>query len=49
MKKLLCVLLSMPLVAMDNYASGIAAVCQDGADPYEAFSACLAEISAQGE
>ncbi len=42
-------LLYMPIIAMDDYGDGIAAVCQDGADPYEAFNACQAVIDSQGE
>ena len=40
-------LLSMPIIAMDNYGDGIAAICTLGADPYEAFEACQAAIDAQ--
>lgn len=33
-------LLYMPINYMEQYGDGIAAICSEGADPYEAFAAC---------
>lgn len=40
-------LLYMPLIYMDNYGDGIASICTQGADPYQAFEACQAIIDAE--
>ncbi len=39
-------LLYMPLTYMDRFGDGIAAICLDGADPYDAFDACQAAYNA---
>ena len=41
--------LFVQIIAMNDDGNNVAAIYQNGADPYEAFNACQAVIDSQGE
>ena len=38
----------MQIIAMNDDGNNVAAIYQNGADPYEAFNACQAVINSRG-